>query len=354
MQESTYFRNVRFWLLSGLYCLFGCCLFCSTGWAQRPSFSPDGFFRMLDRNGDGRVTEDETSRMPGSFRENLQRSGIDLRRGATQEDFSRAMDRMRQEREQSGGGSFFSRGSSSGRPDFGRGGSDRGESDRDRSDDDRRRDWERRREEERRRDEDRKPDDRGNTSGTKILQLKPKERVTVDLQESYTEGDIDDDGQIGLYEWRQWKRGSLEEFLALDRNFDGFLTPREIQEGPRETTTGGESVVIVNSSGTPVGSGAASASPGATTNSSTNSPATPTSTTSVDSTGVDKDSVAYKRGESMFRILDRDRDGSVSVDEWNASSRLKPMFEKAGVDLASPMPKEAFLAHYVKISESQT
>jgi Ca2+-binding EF-hand superfamily protein len=39
--------------------------------------------------------------------------------------------------------------------------------------------------------------------------------------------DVDNDGQIALYEWRRSGR-SIEEFMAMDRNEDGFLTIEEV------------------------------------------------------------------------------------------------------------------------------
>jgi len=39
--------------------------------------------------------------------------------------------------------------------------------------------------------------------------------------------DRDHDGQVGLYEWKDSGR-SLEEFRAIDRNDDGFLTVEEV------------------------------------------------------------------------------------------------------------------------------
>jgi len=39
--------------------------------------------------------------------------------------------------------------------------------------------------------------------------------------------DMDKDGQIGLYEWRRAGK-SIEEFEAMDRNNDGFLTVEEV------------------------------------------------------------------------------------------------------------------------------
>lgn len=64
----------------------------------------------------------------------------------------------------------------------------------------------------------------------------------------------------------------------------------------------------------------------------------------------DEESPLVRRAEAMFRLLDRDRDGVVTPEEWDRSSRLKPMFESAGVDLTEPMTREMFITHYVRIS----
>ncbi len=41
------------------------------------------------------------------------------------------------------------------------------------------------------------------------------------------DGKGDSDGQIGLYEWRAHSGKSLDEFLSMDLNNDGFITPSE-------------------------------------------------------------------------------------------------------------------------------
>lgn len=85
-----------------------------------------------------------------------------------------------------------------------------------------------RRERERRTD-DSSDNDRANRS-TPPPAFKPRdrERITVDLPESYAEVDSDLDGQIGLYEWIVARRNDLELFDEIDRNTDGLLTPREL------------------------------------------------------------------------------------------------------------------------------
>lgn len=338
MSESQYLRNFALCLVFGLCGMHG-----SHALAQRPNFSPDGFFRMLDRNQDGKVDADEASRIPGPFRESLERSGVDLRRGVDAQQFGRVMDQMRQERERNGGGPSMFGGPPGGgdrrdsdRSDPGRGDSGRG------SEEDRRREYERRREEEQRRNDPAKP---AAPSVPKIVPLKPKERVTIDLPQTFTAGDTDLDGQISLFEWRQWKRGALDEFNSYDADGDGFLTPRELKNGPTNTQAK-QQVVIVNAAA-PSGPAAGAVTLNSSRTATAAAASTPTSTSDAD-----PNSVAYKRGESMFRILDRNRDGAVNPEEWSASSRLKPMFEKAALDLSRPMPKETFLSHYVKLSEA--
>lgn len=51
-------------------------------------------------------------------------------------------------------------------------------------------------------------------------------RSLVELPESYRSYDKDGDGQIGLYEW---PKDRIAEFLALDKNDDGFLTINELK-----------------------------------------------------------------------------------------------------------------------------
>lgn len=48
-----------------------------------------------------------------------------------------------------------------------------------------------------------------------------------DLPAWFKQLDVDADGQVGLYEWRRSGK-SIEEFQAMDRNEDGFLTVEEV------------------------------------------------------------------------------------------------------------------------------
>lgn len=51
--------------------------------------------------------------------------------------------------------------------------------------------------------------------------------ATAGLPGWFTEYDLDRDGQVGLYEWRK-KGQPIKQFLAMDRNNDGFLEAKEL------------------------------------------------------------------------------------------------------------------------------
>jgi hypothetical protein len=52
-------------------------------------------------------------------------------------------------------------------------------------------------------------------------------KLPKELPPWFTQLDLDKDGQVGLYEWKQAGR-PVSEFLAMDHNRDGFLTVEEV------------------------------------------------------------------------------------------------------------------------------
>jgi hypothetical protein len=64
------------------------------------------------------------------------------------------------------------------------------------------------------------------------------------LPDWFMKTDADGDGQLGLYEWKKSGR-PLEQFVALDRNDDGFVTlaelMRHLAEQPRDRPAGASS-----------------------------------------------------------------------------------------------------------------
>ena len=223
------------------------------------------------------------------------------------------------------------RGRSFGRFGGGDDGRDRGGFDRSRFEE-----FRRQREEEQRRGGDDSRRDSGSSSSG--FTMRPKERFTIDLPSRFAEGDLDTDGQIGFYEWKKWRRDAIGDFYAYDHNNDGFLTPKELELGPQENSQISSLTAIATS----------------TTPSPSTAPATAAATPqpSVSTSNVDMSSTEARRGASAFRLLDRDRNGSIDEKEWERSSRLKPQFEKAGVDISQPLDRESFIVHYVNITDS--
>lgn len=267
-----------------------------SAFAQSSSDRMSRMIGYMDRNGDGRIDREEAARMPGPFRDAIQNSGLDLSRGISRDQLSREMPRimesMRNRYSSSRGGGD--------RGGFGRGGYDRGRGD---------------------------SRDRG-SSGKK--KKKTRVRVTVDLPEQYKERDKNNDGQIALHEWQ---RSAFAQFMAFDANHDGFLTPRELVKAGTDTGKSGSSTKVTTVSKTTT---------------SKSQPATKSSASkSSGSSGVDPNSRDARYASFVFRSLDRNKDGSLTADEWERSRRTKQAFEKAGVKLALPAKSDQFLQSYL-------
>jgi Ca2+-binding EF-hand superfamily protein len=306
-------------------------------------------FGFMDRNQDGRVTEDE---VPSSMRDRLRESGVDLRRGLNQEEMGRAFERARQQRESSGGSSSSYGGYGGYSGGFDRSRYEGGTSERSRGDSERSR------------------DEGGSSSGNRNRRSgpyvsSPKPRLTVDMPISYAEGDLDGDGQIGFYEWRKWRRNQTENFFVIDSNSDGFLTPGELNAAPAALAAASRAAATTlpapgtaqGAPGTPAAGSPAAVSGGSARRPFPGNPppqpqqgtAPSSSPASAPPTGEQAEA-ARRKGESMFGYLDVNKDGSVDEAEWSRSRLLKPQFQKRGIDLTRPMTKEVFLSTYVQIN----
>lgn len=170
----------------------------------------------------------------------------------------------------------------------------------------------------------------------------PKPRVTLTLPDSYRNQDQNRDGQIGLYEWnrRDWLT-----FQRLDRDSDGFLTPKELVVASGGSPSSSTAVAVTSPppGGSPAVPGAAppSAAPGATPTAP--APVAVAATTPPDSS----------RATGAFDALDVDKDGSISPEEWGRSRTMRPRFEAAGLDLTKPTPKASFLSQFERVMGSR-
>ena len=171
---------------------------------------------------------------------------------------------------------------------------------------------------------------RGESNATKP---KPVVRVTIDLPENYAAMDRDKDGQLGLYEW---KLSAIQQFRTLDTNRDGFLTPRELTStaGSEETTT---------ASTDDTGDSKKESSDDKKSETSTS----PGGTVAVSAAaGPKKDDRTVRIAQYTFKALDKDKDGKLSAEEWQKSSRTRSTFAKKKVKLKLPIDEAGFVAAF--------
>jgi hypothetical protein len=152
----------------------------------------------------------------------------------------------------------------------------------------------------------------------------------VDLPANYAAGDGDGDGQIDLFEWRQWKPAEIANFMQMDTNKDGFLTARELiiaENFPSENAAPAAANIVAYQ-----GSASNTTAPGSDANG--NQGALP----------GEKLSAAEARW--VFPRLDKNNNGKIDEDEWKGSKTIRDGFKNAGIKLTLPADQAAFLAAY--------
>lgn len=274
----------------------------------------DFFINRMDRNQDGKIERDEISRLPGTFRETLEKN---VRFPISREELSKEMPRiMERARER------YQR--------------DREERDRDRDrDDDRGRDEDRGRYDRGRGDYGRGDygrDRRGSRYSTPQKKEPEKVRVTADLPEKYSEGDMNKDGQVALFEWRQWKPKEIPRFFALDANRDGILTPREL---------------VIAEKFPPLDDALALLGDGPEEQESKSSESKKEAPEPSESKSTEEpNKLVVAEARYVFRQLDGNKDGKLTDDEWYKSRGARAGFKRQNINFKRPVDTEGFVAVY--------
>ncbi|MEZ6129791.1 MAG: hypothetical protein R3C59_13995 [Planctomycetaceae bacterium] len=265
---------------------------------------PGGGPPTMDANGNGRIDQDEINRMPEGFRQMLESRGMKLVPGQTVDEFRNNM------REQ------FTRMREEGVSPFGPPGSNQAGSNGNRSP----------------------------YAPPAPFRPRTREPLTKPLPEKYTELDTDTDGQVALYEWLQLRRDELDQFDLMDANKDGFLTPNELHEFDEATARSEPVVVSYKRERVTIVGGSASASGSSASGS--------LSRKDSKSDRKSEKNEHEERAKTYFSYMDRNKNGMIDLDEWEASRRLRPTFEQAGVKI-EPMSVDQFSKVYAKIMARQ-
>jgi hypothetical protein len=280
--------------------------------AQTDRYPPDRVFAYYDRDKNGKLDGGEYERFSSDLKEAVRAVRLDFRSGVDQATFIRAWPKLtgemraRRDREASRGDDRGRDSRSSGSSSY-------------------------------QRPDPRKEEKPTSSKSKRPPKRKERPRVTVDLPTRFSEVDKNRDGQIGLYEW---DRAKFREFFALDRNGDGLLTPRELSASPGATPAARTTA----SRTAPAASSPSGATPAAQPKSAGSATVTPVK--------FDPESSDGRRASFVFRSLDRNKDGSLTQEEWERSQSTRRDFEKKNVTPTLPANLEQFGALYIAIRKA--
>jgi hypothetical protein len=214
--------------------------------------------------------------------------------------------------------------------------------------------------------------------------------VTFDLPSDYTAGDSDGDNQLGLNEWTAWKsRSAMREFLSLDADNDGFLTPVELGASGSSSSRSSTEEMAAAGPGrdsTPpydggYGSGEEDDDDGdgdrsqgrrddndrsrgeqnggdqnnGNGGSGAPQPAAPPAApaVSLEDFEFDSNSAQAKGAVNDFGLMDKNDDGKLNAEEWASSRRIRPLFVDAGIDISGEMSQDEYVKTYLWIRSQQ-
>jgi EF-hand domain pair len=178
--------------------------------------------------------------------------------------------------------------------------------------------------------------DPGPPSETKPAPKPPRVRrmVTIKLPEQYRSRDTNKDGQIGMYEW---PRSDYTTFRKLDLNHDGFLTPQEL------TASSSSRSPPPAITATPPGA------PGPAVVATTTAAVAASPAESVDGTAAapaPQATGSRTEAERFFELMDKDKNGKITEDEFKRSILVSKKFSDAGIAATFPLSRDEFTRLY--------
>jgi hypothetical protein len=204
--------------------------------------------------------------------------------------------------------------------------------------------------------------DSGGTGPATETKPAPKPRTRwqkpLQLPEQHRSKDKDKDGQIGMYEW---PRNDLATFRKLDLNHDGFLTAEELTRGsssksapaivatapPADRPAPPSAAPAAAKTSTESGAKGAEAAASDEGDDDNDEPAVPPKEKPTET--IPSSSAGRSEAERQWDIVDKDKDGKVTEEEWGRSYLARPKFRDAGINVSFPMAKEEFLRLYAQL-----